>query len=872
MHTNVIGTESASQIQPLFSYVITRGATDKVNWSQHERSFDSFAETLVSRGHRVGEKDGSGIVAALMRDGGRLEDKNVLSVTAVILDVDGKIRENGVETIKYVDPDEFISRLPFRGVAHTSYNHSASLSKFRVILPLQSPVSKEDYQRLWWWAYEKCGRTCDPACKNPSRMFYLPRHAADVDPGIHWVRQLRGPYLSMADVPASFEIPGARQVADRKRRVGLHVSAHHENRYTSVDPHAVLDELMRMPVYEWALQFPAEVSREAWRGLATNLAALVVEDAEMYEPCSQAFHNLSCVDPDRYDYGTCERTFRDAVNSARNVGPMTWSTLELAGAPESACGGMLERSPVAVARSKVSRRVREQARKTALERSNGTPVVKMPVEASPFVQELPVTVVATQTPAVAKDAPEGQETPLPGHPEKPPSGPPSESPEDAEPPNPWHDPSNFVFDGSTGEWLQWDSTGIQVARLSDMAFTRHLLAAGHDKKNIESFKSIIPHVSNKKYCYDRSERVVVENGVHYLNLYRPTDLKPIPGDWEPVRQLITNLCGGDLIGVEFVLDWIATPLQSVQNGKPWKTLTAPVFQGAQGSGKGTLGAIMRCLYGHHNFVELTQEALDGRFNDMLDGKLFVVCNEVISTNNRAGETFNKIKTWVADEYINIERKYGDRKETVNTFNVIFTSNDTRPVIVEKSDRRYIVFESRPIDPQLSALLWDDVKGDHRIVSAFFAAMLTRPSRLYRGQLYDTAARASLMNRSLSSWDKFVLAIKEDGWMAVSRDWVNSAPPNGPARVAVEKPGFVSMATVMSVYSDFCRTHGIKPGSSQILAAALKEGLPQAKQSRVRLGRNPVRGWEKLPMEPPDAANDDTQEQPATEEVPLDYRA
>lgn len=823
MHAQITSASFESQPDVQFSYVVTKSATHKVGWEQHECSFSSFAASMVSRGHRTGTKDGTGIVAAEVKEGSRLEDKNVERVTALILDVDGKVRENGAEIIRYVDPDEFLARLPFRGVAHTSFSHSKDLAKFRVIYPLAEPLPHTEFLRLWWWAYEASGRVCDPSCKNASRMFYLPRHPPDADASLHWVRELQGPLLSLNAVPSDFQIPSAASPSPYRAKTGLHTAAD-PARYRTTDPALVLDELLATPLYTWALEFPTQVSREAWRGLATNLAALVVEDENMYEACSQAFHNLSCVDPNRYNYGICEKTFRDAVKSARDVGPMTWNTLKAAGAPTEACEGHRERAPVSVARNVVLKR---QQPSTGLKR------LVAPADA-PFIQEIKVESKGTPIEVPVQKGSTGTPTPPPADG----SGPGASGS--------WADPRNFLFDASDGLWLQWDAAGEIVSRMSENSFTRALMSVGHDKKSAEAFKCLCSVVSNKKYFYDRSDRIVVEGGVSYLNLYRPSSLEPVAGDWEPIRQLIVNLCGGDLTGVEFVLDWLAKPLQSIQNGKPWRALTALVFHGQPGSGKGTLATMMRAMYGLSNSVEVNQEVLDGRFNDMLAGKLFVLCNEVISGSNREDSTFNKIKPWVTDEYVNIERKFSDRQEVVPTFNIIFMSNDKRPVPVAQDDRRYIIFSSRKLPEELSSAVWEDIHGDRKMLAAFYAALLTRQTKIEKGQIYETSARRELMHRTLKSWDSFALILKEDGWMSISRDWVGAANPNGPLRSPYEKTNFVSGTTLMAVYVDYCKSHGMKSGAYQQLVSAIKEHIPEAKPARLRLGKVPVRGWEDLP--------------------------
>jgi hypothetical protein len=108
------------------------------------------------------------------------------------------------------------------------------------------------------------------------------------------------------------------------------------------------------------MEHPAAVTREAWRGLATNLAAAVLDHEELHEAAMELFRELSAPDIKRYSAAACDRTFRDALNSARNFGPMTFATLEEAGVPPEVCAGSaLAKAPVGVARL-LARRARDR--------------------------------------------------------------------------------------------------------------------------------------------------------------------------------------------------------------------------------------------------------------------------------------------------------------------------------------------------------------------------------------------------------------------------------------------------------------------------------------------------------------------------------
>ncbi len=114
---------------------------------------------------------------------------------------------------------------------------------------------------------------------------------------------------------------------------------------------AVLEQFRNLGVIEWAFENPDEVGYEAWRGIATNIAAAVLEHPELHGEGERFFHELSSMDLVRYLSSETAGVFREALKSAEVYGPMRYDTLLTAGVPEEAClGAEVAAAPVAVAR------------------------------------------------------------------------------------------------------------------------------------------------------------------------------------------------------------------------------------------------------------------------------------------------------------------------------------------------------------------------------------------------------------------------------------------------------------------------------------------------------------------------------------------
>jgi hypothetical protein len=117
------------------------------------------------------------------------------------------------------------------------------------------------------------------------------------------------------------------------RRVGLHRA-----RIPVGTAKALLVAMLAHPLVDWAAQNADDVSREVWRGIATNFAALSLECPEVRETARRAFHAVS-EEYSGYTPGETDRVFADAVRSAEKYGPMTFKHMADSGAPDEACAG-----------------------------------------------------------------------------------------------------------------------------------------------------------------------------------------------------------------------------------------------------------------------------------------------------------------------------------------------------------------------------------------------------------------------------------------------------------------------------------------------------------------------------------------------------
>ncbi len=90
-------------------------------------------------------------------------------------------------------------------LVHSTWSHTESHPRFRLILPLAHLVAARDWARVWQWAADRSGRAVDGALKNPSSHYALP-----VVPHANWPRiafSRPGAILSPLDEGLVDEIP-----------------------------------------------------------------------------------------------------------------------------------------------------------------------------------------------------------------------------------------------------------------------------------------------------------------------------------------------------------------------------------------------------------------------------------------------------------------------------------------------------------------------------------------------------------------------------------------------------------------------------------------------------------------------------------------
>lgn len=136
-----------------------------------------------------------------------------------------------------------------------------------------------------------------------------------------------------AAYPATASMPRERQPATSSMQGGHFADQPKYRPLSPRDGRRVLKAMMAQPLILWAREQAEDVRYPAWRGIATNIAAVVLDIPELHDLGLRLFEWISEADERRYSSARCEKAWLEALKSARSHGPMTYPALEEGGAP-----------------------------------------------------------------------------------------------------------------------------------------------------------------------------------------------------------------------------------------------------------------------------------------------------------------------------------------------------------------------------------------------------------------------------------------------------------------------------------------------------------------------------------------------------------
>ena len=175
-------------------------------------------------------------------------------------------------------------------------------------------------------------------------------------------------------------------------------------------------------------------------------------------------------------------------------------------------------------------------------------------------------------------------------------------------------------------------------------------------------------------------------GYRVLNTFRPSDIKPEPGDPGPWLNFLQQLVLDDFDRLE-VMRWCATLIARPDVRMAYSML---MISEQQGIGKTTLSDyILAPLVGEANVSRPTAEdVVESAFNYWSAHVRLAIIAEIYS--GHSSKAYKKLKRYITDPAITVNRKFQAPYLIQNWTHLIASSNSRQAMKLEDDDRRWLV--------------------------------------------------------------------------------------------------------------------------------------------------------------------------------------
>jgi hypothetical protein len=373
--------------------------------------------------------------------------------------------------------------------------------------------------------------------------------------------------------------------------------------------------------------------------------------------------------------------------------------------------------------------------------------------------------------------------------------------------------------GALADWV-WVADASAFIRRSDTK-----------KFNKDQFKSmyadlypegdILNAVWKGKTAVERFEEVIyLPQGAEVVdqkkyNLWRPSGVKARKGDVSWFEEHLA-LMFPDETERNLVLDYLALLVQRPAQ----KIKFALLIQGAQGTGKGAIGTLMRRIIGERNVVRPRNDEVVGRFTGWQEGSQLAIIDELMTLGRL--EVANRLKTVITEEELRIEEKYSTTYSIPNHLNLLCFTNHRNAVPIEEGDRRWLAIFSpaKPQSPEYYYRLFEKI-GSAAGAAAVKHYLAERKIALDpNGQAPETSAKREMRAYSLSEIEDWLKVRFED-----------CAPP-------FDFP-LVRLEDILFDLPRELRTKGVRPAVTKFLH---EKGAEQSSRNTKGDGRPNYRLW------------------------------
>ena len=172
-----------------------------------------------------------------------------------------------------------------------------------------------------------------------------------------------------------------------------------------------------------------------------------------------------------------------------------------------------------------------------------------------------------------------------------------------------------------------------------------------------------------------------------FNIFTGFPNEPVEGNIAPIQEVLRLLSNNDQKVFDYIEKWIAWILQRPSQ----KTGVCIIVQGEQGIGKDTYFDFIGNLLGEYYFnTSRAEEDVFTHFDGHLKKVLLMKFEEASFLVNKKNET--ALKGWITCKDKSYTNKGFDPIKLDNYFNIVMTTNSEVPVVIEQTDRRFVLIK------------------------------------------------------------------------------------------------------------------------------------------------------------------------------------
>ena len=350
---------------------------------------------------------------------------------------------------------------------------------------------------------------------------------------------------------------------------------------------------------------------------------------------------------------------------------------------------------------------------------------------------------------------------------------------------------------------------------TSMALTRDMFndkfASNYEKGKASDKVLRLPYFPqcDRPIYQPNGEKIFEKDGIKYLNLWKPVDIKPVKGDaklfYDHIAYLLPNQDEQDIL-----LDWLAFNVRHPEIKMNWSIL----LQGTHGIGKSYLCEVVGLLIGHDNIKEVSNETIKLQWTGYMRNASIVFVHEIM-TRGRL-DVSNRLKSFITDNTVDINIKGMPLYEQPNIVNFMFFTNHTDSILIESTERRYCVFYSPAIKQEegyyTRLFKWTKANAgeilyqlQHRDLSNF------NP----KGHAPHTKARDQLIYETLSPIESWITEGIEEHSYPFNRDVINTKA------IALNAPRYVRGATPKGVAKILQKINATSLGQFNVMGSRIR---------------------------------------------------